>query len=242
MSHCSECGTEIPESAAYCPDCGNHVEGRHPRRTDSGSDVLRGVAGGLAAFVAGFVATVVFSNAEEDLELVEEIIASTNLGGAAASQFLPEPYYLLGWEFLANHQVDISTNVAADVGNAGWVEDSIQVLLPSSSNLQFLPPALLLLAGFAVASRAPRTDFADAATAGAHVVAGYLPGIAALVYATSFELDVPVMGTVLEINPDVVTAVLVAGLAYPLAFGAIGGALAFAVAGGGGDLLSRWVQ
>lgn len=240
MPDCPGCGSTVDESVTYCPDCGVHVEGRaeeppdRPRQpreqTGTGSDAVWGFLAGGLAVVAGFVATLVLSDSTENLELAEDLVSSAGPSGAAASSFLPEPYQLIAWEYLENHQVPISVEITDQIGNPDWASDYIELLVPASSKLQVFPPLLLLVAGFAVAIRGQGNEVRDAVQAGALVVLGYLPGIAAIVYVASFEVSVPFLSvSLVEIGPDIVIAVALAGILYPLAFGALGGALAFFV-------------
>jgi len=265
MPDCPHCGAAADESATYCPDCGRTlaVEGTHrqssrqqpgqpgqhqpgqPRQrqprhhgTDTGSDVVRGLVAGLFALVTGFVATLFLSNAADDLKRARELMSSAGVPTGSAPSFLPEPYEIIAWEFLENHQVDVSADVGSEVDTlVGFVDVDSEVIteytelvLPTSSELQLLPPVLLLVAGYVVASRAVRPDARAAAKAGAHVALGYLPGIVVIVSVASFQLSVPgVDVTILEISPDVASAIGIAGLAYPLVFGGLGGALAFLV-------------
>lgn len=258
MPSCPACGTELTQSPTDCPDCGIHLasdggprEGtgqpsqnseaarrRDQRQRDTGSDVVRGLLGGVLAFVLGFVATVLLSNARDDLETAEQLInelsselgPSTDLTDLGTSQFLPEPYKVLAWEFLENHQVSVTVSFNDQFSEVDLAGEYIELLLPASSELQVLPPLLLGLAGFFVATRTLRTDAFDAAKAGAHVALGYLPGIAVLAFISSFQVTAPFIDVaILEISPELATALGVAGLAYPLIFGALGGVAAFLV-------------
>jgi hypothetical protein len=259
MSDCPHCGSAADESATYCPNCGRtlavettqqsgqsrqHQPGQ-PRQqqsghseADTGSDAIRGLVAGLVSVVTGFLATFTFSNAADDLKRAEELLSSGGAPTGSTQSFLPAPYEIIAWEFLENHQVDVSAEVGSEVdtlvgavgAESAVISEFTETLLPSSSSLQLLPPVLLGIAGFVVASRAVRTDLGDAAKAGAHVVLGYLPGIVAVVSVASYQLSVPVVdATLLEISPNVLSAIGIAGLAYPLVFGGLGGALAFLV-------------
>jgi hypothetical protein len=76
---------------------------------------------------------------------------------------------------------------------------------------------LLLVAGLLLARVAGADTPADGAGAGAGVVVGYLPP--ALAGAIVFSHGG-------SIAPDLVTAVLLAGVVYPVVLGGVGGALA----------------
>lgn len=233
MSYCTTCGTETDAGATHCKTCASP-----PIVTDGGrdgggwlADIAGGFVGGLAALVLGFVATAVVADASENRELVEELIQAAGPAGVSISQLLPEWYQVLSWQFLADHQVGLSVELAEGFGDGGdWIDQSTEALLPGPSELQLLPPLLLLGAGFLVAWRRSRRGPVDAGRAGASVVAGYLPGMAVIAYVASYEVVLPVVDIVLlEIQPDFVWAVLVAGIAYPVVFGGLGGLLALAV-------------
>lgn len=258
MPDCPHCGSAADESATYCPDCGRtlavagtqsdqspgnqaaHSSQHQPRqhRTDTGSDVVRGLVAGVFTVVTGYLATFTLSNYADDIRSVEQLLSSNGVPTGSAESFLPEPYEIIAWEFLENHQVSVSTKVGSEVdtlaglvnADTGIVADVTELLLPTSSEIQVLPPVLLLVAGYVIASRGVRTDVRDAAKAGAHVVLGYLPGIAAIVSVASYQLSVP--GTdvaLLSVSPDVPAAIGIAGIAYPVVFGSLGGVLAFLV-------------
>lgn len=250
MPDCPHCGSTADESATYCPDCGRTLavggtyQSGQPRQqssqhgTDTGSDAVRGLVAGLFAVVVGFLATFALSNYADDIRSIEELLSSNGIPTGSAQSFLPKPYEIIAWEFLENHQVGVSAEVGGEVdtlaglvnADTGVVADVTDLLLPTSSQLQVLPPVLLLVAGYLVASRTVRTDVRDAATAGAHVTLGYLLGIVAIVSVASYQLSVPGTDvTLLEISPEVASAIGIAGLAYPVLFGGLGGALAFLV-------------
>lgn len=90
-----------------------------------------------------------------------------------------------------------------------------------------LPPVALFLAGRAVATRpdAPGQGWVDAAVAGASVAAGYLPLCVLGSFAFTVTFD---DGTVA--SPDLLLAALLAGVAYPVVVGGLGG-----LVGGTGD-------
>lgn len=229
MPYCPDCGAETETGATRCSDCGASLPAGDDHATAAGGwrDVVAGFVAGVVALVAGFAAMAALSDARENRELVEQLLPSDGPAGVAVSQLLPEWYQALGWVFLENHQVDVSVSINDTFGDAGWVSEYAETLLPSASELQFLPPLLLAVAGALVALRRPRESPVSAARAGAFVVAGYLPGIAVLASVAAFEVVILGDIVIVEIAPDVGQAILVAGVVYPLAFGAGGGALAF---------------
>lgn len=231
MPYCPTCGAETAAGETRCPDCGSLLASPPARRTTSarGSDLVVGFVAGLLALVVGFAATVALSDARENRELVAELLGSNGPAGAALSELLPEWYRVSSWAFLENHHVDVSASVDETFGGAEWVGEYTDTLLPTASQLQFLLPLLLVGAGVLVALRRRRNGPTEAALTGATVVAGYLPGIAAVAYVATFEVAVFGDLVLLEIGPDVGQAVLLAGLAYPLFFGGLGGLLGFVV-------------
>jgi hypothetical protein len=235
MPYCPACGAETTEGMAHCPDCGSPLaDGQAvPSRL---TDIAVGFVAGLLALLVGFAATMMLSDANEGRELAEQIANSSGPAGVALSELLPEWYHAAGWEFLENHHVDVSASVGEVLGSVEVVGTYAEMLLPSASALRALPPLLLVGAGVLVALRRPRTGLADAAVAGAAVVVGYLPGIAAVTAVATFEVAVLGDIVLLEISPDVGRSVLVAGMAYPLVFGGLGGLLALAL----GRTLSVW--
>jgi len=189
-------------------------------------DAVYGFLAGVLAVAVGFTAVVLFSDASADADAIEGELPEDDLFGVSVSEFLPEWYQVLGWEFLANHHVDISAEIGPALENGAFVAEYVDTLLPTASVLRVIPPILLALAGLAVAARTPREGVLEAAGAGATVVVGYLPAVAVVLSLASFEVRLPVVGVVLlEIAPDLVAGVVIAGVAYPLFFGALGGAL-----------------
>jgi hypothetical protein len=86
-----------------------------------------------------------------------------------------------------------------------------------------LPALLLVLAGSVLAWRSSATSASDAALAGATVTAGYvvLSVVGAVAFTGSFFGGV--------YRPNILFAVLLAGVLFPVAFGALGGLLGLGV-------------
>ncbi|MFC7058055.1 zinc ribbon domain-containing protein [Halovenus salina] len=99
MADCPACGTETAAGTKRCPNCGETVV---TGRVLAVPDVAAGVAAGAVAFVLGFVATAVGSNAEESRETVENLFGENGPLGVGIAEFLPEWYKVLSWEFLEN--------------------------------------------------------------------------------------------------------------------------------------------
>lgn len=126
-------------------------------------------------------------------------------------------YELVGWVFFNSHFVDAIIDAGffgSSTANFVGGEDGFSVLL-------FAVPVLLLVAaGLAVGRYQGVSGPNDGAIAGALVVPGYL--VLSIVGAVLFRVEAG--GATGE--PDLLPAVLLAGLVYPLVFGAIGGVVA----------------
>jgi len=126
--------------------------------------------------------------------------------------------------------------------NAHFVPTEIDVLIFSESlnfvdtlggpwtALYVLPPLALVVAGAAVVSRTPVVDSRAAAKTGAVVTAGYLPMvvIGTQLYTISISVSSGFSASI-SIGPSLVLGIVLAGLVYPLAFGAIGGFLGWRI-------------
>lgn len=176
-----------------------------------GRDVAYGGVTGLAAWVIGYVFTYVIAapDLQDTLGRVIEAI-----------QGEPATYNMVGWVFYNAHFVQTVTT-------------GIPFLSPSSTSfiggengfpplLYVLPVALLLAAGIAMARLHGASDFGDGVIAGLLVVPGYL--VASIAGALLLGIDI---GDV-TIAPDLMTAIVLAGIAYPVVLGGAGGALAAA--------------
>lgn len=91
--------------------------------------------------------------------------------------------------------------------------------------LYLVPPLALLAAGAAVALLSTARTPGAGGAGGALVVVGYLPLAVGVAIVSGYAVG---DGTV---APDLVTATLLAGVVYPLVFGAVGGAAVGAVVG-----------
>ncbi len=126
-------------------------------------------------------------------------------------------YELVGWVFYNAHLVDISyEGVSIFTPPRSFIggEDGFTVLL------YLVPPALLLIVGLAIGRYRGVTEPNDGAITGALVTPGYL----ILSVVGVFLFTVSVGGA--SGAPDLIPAIAVAGLVYPVVFGALGGVLA----------------
>lgn len=168
--------------------------------------VVRGAVAGAGGFALAYLATALAVHADP-APLVSEFELYGHLF-----------WVLAGWAHYDAQFVGVSagaTTYAVVVAGA---------LSPAAYRL--VPPAALVAAGFVAGLRADVAATADRTAAGALVVAGYLP----TALGAGLAMHVSMRGAV--VGPSLVRAAVVAGLAYPLLFGAVGGALAGLRSGG----------
>lgn len=129
-------------------------------------------------------------------------------------------YELVAWVFYNAHfvpalvEVDLPFVGGTDAVNFVSQSDALSPLL------YLVPVVLLLGGGLAVCRRVQPADAGEAALSGASVALGYLPLAVVGAFLSRIELGSSTGG------PDLLLAVVLAGLAYPLVIGAVGGVVA----------------
>jgi hypothetical protein len=170
---------------------------------------VESAAAGIVAWVLGYVFTY--------------LLVATDLESSPLNRFVEffegesATYELVGWVFYNAHLVDISytgIGVFSPPRNFVGGEDGFTVLL------YLIPPALLIVAGLAIGRYQGVTEPNGGAITGALVTPGYL--ILSIVGTFLFSVSVGDASGA----PDLIPAVFIAGLVYPVVFGAIGGVLA----------------
>ncbi len=163
---------------------------------------------GAAAGVAAWVLTY----------LITYLVTASDFRNSLFGQFTDVPVWKsVGWVFFNAHFVETVFEIPIFGGSGSFIggDDGFTVLL-------YIVPVLLLLgAGFIVgwSGGAARLNAARAAVAGATLTVGYL--VFSIIGVVLFPTE--------NVTPDVVTAVLLAGIVYPLLLGAVGGFIAHAV-------------
>ena len=168
-----------------------------------------GAGFGAAGWILGYVVAYLLVATDIESSPLNRLIEF--FGGDSAT------YELVGWVFYNAHLVDISyTGVGVFTPPRSFIggEDGFTVLL------YLIPPALLVIAGLAVGRYQGAAEPTQGAIAGALVTPGYL--VLSIVGAFLFTVSVGDASGA----PDLIPAVLVAGLVYPTVFGALGGVLA----------------
>ena len=175
------------------------------------ANAVGGAVAGAAAYVLGYLLVYVTQS-----DQVEEGLSGINF---FADLFGGDPISVwrgVGWLFYNAHFVDVS--VPSLIGAARSVNFVSQA--DGGTFLFVVPPVLLVLAGLAAGRVAGASTPVDGARAGALLTVGYLP--LAVIGGFLFRVSV---GDGASVAPDLITVVLLAGLVYPVAFGAIGGAV-----------------
>ena len=176
--------------------------------TDSRPFVESAIAG-AAAWGLGYVFTYLLAATDIEESPLNQLIEFFE--GESAT------YELVGWVFYNAHLVDISYSGLGPFSpprNYIGGEDGFTVFL------YLIPPALLLIAGLAIGRYRGVTEINDGAITGALVTPGYL----ILSILGTFLFTVSVGGA--SGAPDLIPAIFIAGLVYPIVFGGIGGVLA----------------
>ncbi len=170
---------------------------------------IESAVGGLTAWLLGYVLTYLLVATDIETSPLNRIIEFFE--GDSAT------YELVGWVFYNAHLVDVSyTGLGPFSPPRQFIggEDGFTLLL------YLIPPALLVIAGLAVGRYSGVSELNEGALTGALVTPGYL----LLSIAGVFLFTVTVGDA--SGAPDLVPAVLIAGIIYPVVFGAVGGALA----------------
>ena len=171
----------------------------------------RGAVAGPGAWLLGYLVTYLLHAGG-----VRDALATDVLEFLAGD---PVTWKLVGWLYFNAHFVDASVPGPLGRSTVNLLSGAEQ---PALLALYALPPVTLLATGAVTAYGASETG--EGTKSGAAVAVGYL--LASLVAA--FLVRISVVDAVA--GPSLVTAVLLAGLVYPLVFGAAGGAVTGLVA------------
>ncbi|WP_207589385.1 hypothetical protein [Halomontanus rarus] len=173
--------------------------------------ILRGAVAGAVAWLLGYLVTY--------LVVIDRVQGNWQAEWLQFAADDASDWKLVGWLFYNAHNVDIRFPTVGifTVENQNFVTaDDGSLWL-----LYLVPPLLLLVAGAVVtaSSTGALRNSTDAAIAGATVTVSYL----VLAIVCLFVFGVTVGESV--IRPDTVPAVFLAGVVYPLVFGATGGVI-----------------
>jgi hypothetical protein len=176
-------------------------------------NLLGGALVGAGAYVAGYVLTFL-------LVIVDGVEGQGDI----------ETWKAVGWVFYNAHNVDLAFTGS---GGGATITESFTLFEEGASNLastvpQFVyfvvPAVALAVAGYVAYQRSATAGLggAQAAAVGATILVGYLALV--VVGRFLFQASGAFLGADLAIAPELGTAVVLAGIVYPLVLGA-GGAL-----------------
>ena len=176
---------------------------------DSLLSLALGPVGGAVAWLLGYALTFLLAAPEIEESPIQEIIE--------VIQGDPATYELVGWTFYNAHFVDtiiegipVFGNVARNfIGGSGF-----------SELLYLVPIGLLVATGVAVGRARGVDELSEGMIAGVAVVPGYL----ALSIAGVFLFEISMEGV--RGGPDLLPAIVLAGIVYPVVFAGLGGVLA----------------
>ena len=184
---------------------------RGTRRGIGGLPLRPAALGGAVSFVVGYLLTYLLKIGDVNEALRSPLL---DLSG------LPTPgdWQVIGWFFLSAHNVAVTVAVGA---GATTTTRALGIDVPTW--LLLVPIGLLVVAGFAVVRYAQVSQPARGAMAGAAVALPYL--VLAVLLTLLSAWTVGGGGATVRVAPALLTGVLVAGVAYPVVFGGLGGAL-----------------
>jgi hypothetical protein len=170
------------------------------------------------AWVAGLVAGVLAFGAT--FLLVREFV---RYGHGFSAGVGVEDWQLQAWFSLGAHHVPVQSTVSGEAGSA--VAESTNPIAASSPRFNFLylvPPVSLFVGGVLLADRrggehSPGYSMVNGAT----IFVGYV--IAALAVGIFSAWSSSALGVSGRVGPGILRTFVLAGLAYPMGFGALGG-------------------
>jgi hypothetical protein len=174
-----------------------------------------GALTGAVAFVLGYVLTYAMKIQDVSSALSNPLV---DLSGVTP----PADWQVVGWYLFRLHTVPSKLTVTV-----GGTTRSQAIGLDAATWMLLVPVAILLVGGYVVARYVDAATPVGGATAGASLAVAYV--VLALLLSLVTAWSVTRSGGTVGISPDLVPAVLVAGVVYPVLFGGVGGAVAGAL-------------
>lgn len=175
-----------------------------------------GLIGGVLAYVLGY--GVIALSKSDAIDSVSGLFGVLSQFGGEFDY--PAGWKLAGWVFYRAHNVDVLIDVSGS-------NSPNPVALTESVFWEpwffAVPVVALALLGAAVAFATAARSAVAGAVAGGSVVLGYVLAVAAGVVVTGWSTSV--LSVEASAGPNLVVAILLAGIAYPLVIGGIGGAI-----------------
>lgn len=186
-----------------------------PRRSNYA--ILGGLVGGVAAFVGSYLA-IAIGAAIDTFGLQTAVRRYTYVVERSADSM-----QALEWVFFEAHHVG-SYAAVTEGGTTRTSPIPVRETAAWDGWLLLVPIVALPVVGYLVASVAPTWNLRSGFEAGASIAVGYCLLVVLFVAlpTVSGSLD----GTTVTVGPNRLWAIVVAGIAYPVAFGGVGGAIA----------------
>jgi hypothetical protein len=176
--------------------------------------IALGAIAGVTVYLLGYLLTGVIASGDVPRSLSETVPA----------------WKSTGWYFYNAHFVDLTSTLRIGGASGAATGSLIEGSDSGTVQLLYVVPPLALLLGSAVLFGwfDGETDIAGGAARGALVAVGYLPLVivGAVASAHTVETGVPFIDVSTTIQPQLAPAAVIAGVLYPIVFGAIGGAIA----------------
>ena len=177
--------------------------------------IIWGAVLGAAAYVVGYLVAYVWSSSA-----VSEALRGVNAVSQVLSIGTIPSWKAVGWLFYDAH---FARTKVPGLGGATSISPIDALGDGQFAALYVIVPLLLVIAGAIAGRTGPTPDVA--VPRGAAIVIGYLPLAVIGIAVTAFRIP----GVDARIGIDALTGVALAGLVYPLVFGAIGGGIAWFV-------------
>ena len=171
---------------------------------------------GLVTFVVGYLVTYVVKIGDVNEALQSPLIDLSTLP-------TPADWQVIGWYFLGAHNVAIEATTRL---GGSMTTSALDLDVPTW--LMLIPPGFLLVAGFSVVRYVEFREPLRGALAGASITIAYVVGVVVLALLSAWTVSEGGNAS-LQVAPALLSSVIVAGVAYPVVFGGLGGALAAVV-------------
>lgn len=182
----------------------------HDERAAVARQLVAGTVGGALSWTLGYLLTYLWRAPGIEADLAGDV--GLLFDGDRVV------WKIVGWLFFNAHSVSTKLTVPVGTTELNFVSTADD---PRLAALYLVPPILLGLAGLAVARwTEPSNDPRDGGRAGATIVLGYalLSTVGVVAFTASTNVG--------QLGPDPVRGILLAGVLYPLCFGALGGVVA----------------
>ena len=198
---------------------GNRRPGQRHSKT-----VAAGFVGGVVTYLIGFAVIYLQKANTVEYDVFERI---GKFGQLSTQVDPPTAWQVIGWLQYAAHNVDIVLEISG-------LGRSVRQTLPLTEGVLWerwfvlLPVVTLVLAGFVVAHIRSARGVQGGFLAGSSITLGYSVVVLGGVVVTTWTQSVSYGGLSASssVGPEPLVGVVLAGLAYPIVLGGVGGAVA----------------